>query len=791
MAKEDSKSKAKPTNTSSSDGEGKLQEDERDDIAASAAPTVEGEDLVTASDKQDVEAQDVQEQVEEHEKSKPLKFGTFGGVFVPTLLTILGVIMYLRTGWVVGNAGFGGAVLIVLIAFLITGCTGLSMSSFVTNIRVGAGGAFSMISQSLGIEVGGAIGVPLYVSQALAVVMYIFGFREGWLWIFPDHPAILIDITVFAVIMGITLISTALAFRVQYAILAIIIVSLFSVAGAAAMGSMEHSVTWWGEFPGASEEGFSGSSFWLVFAVFFPASTGIMAGANMSGELGNPRKSIPVGTMSAIGLSLMVYLVLTYWLATSATTEELLNNYTIMIDRAYWGPPVLAGLLAATFSSALASFVGAPRILQALGVHNIISGGSWFSARTAKGEPRNAMFITGGLVLIGLLVRDLNSIAPLITMIFLITYTMINFIVFIEQTLGLISFRPTLRVPRIVPLVGLVGCVFVMFIIDATVSLIAMVLIVMLYFVLMHRQLKSPFGDVRSGLFEAVAEWAAKRVKMMRGTAQRAWKPNILLPTDDARRLAGLYRLVHDLAYPVGSVKLLGVAESGNVDVMQGKIIESQVSLQQEGVFASSAVVEAKSFSDAIVSSMQTLSGAFFRPNVLLLELPADKELHQSLSHVIDEAHRERLGVALIVEHDEIGLGRRKRINLWLPDRSPDWEMQMEFENLDLAILLAYRLWDSWKGELTMIQTVNNKKDQKKAEQFLERLSELARLPGETKVLVAEGEFNRYSSEAPQADLNIFPLPDQLDPDFLWSLRDSTNASCLFTRDSGLESALA
>lgn len=243
MANTDSESKAQPMNTSPSDGDGKSQQTEREDIAASAAPIVEGGDLVTAPDEQDVKAQDVQEQVEEYEKSKPLKFGTFGGVFVPTLLTILGVIMYLRTGWVVGNAGLGGAVLIILLAFLITGCTGLSMSSFVTNIRVGAGGAFSMISQSLGIEVGGAVGLPLYVSQALAVVMYIFGFREGWLWMFPDHPAILIDIVVFALVMGITLVSTALAFRVQYVILGIILLSLLSVAGAGAMGSMKHPIT--------------------------------------------------------------------------------------------------------------------------------------------------------------------------------------------------------------------------------------------------------------------------------------------------------------------------------------------------------------------------------------------------------------------------------------------------------------------------------------------------------------------------------------------------------------------
>ena len=145
------------------------------------------------------DAKTLAEQVEEKKQAESKAFGTFSGVFAPTLLTILGVIMFLREGWVVGNAGLLGAWLIILIAFGITGFTGLSLSSITTNIRIGAGGAFSIISQSLGLEVGGSIGVPLYLSQALAVSMYIFGFRAGWLWIFPDHPALIVDLVTFGV----------------------------------------------------------------------------------------------------------------------------------------------------------------------------------------------------------------------------------------------------------------------------------------------------------------------------------------------------------------------------------------------------------------------------------------------------------------------------------------------------------------------------------------------------------------------------------------------------------------
>ncbi|MFN2168294.1 MAG: amino acid permease, partial [Anaerolineae bacterium] len=445
----------------------------------------------------------LQDQVEAQEAGQRNRFGTFAGVFTPTLLTILGVIMYLREGWVVGNAGLVGAWGIIGLALAITALTGLSMSSITTNIRIGAGGAFSIISQSLGLEVGGSIGIPLYLSQGLAVAMYIFGFREGWQSIFPSHPALLVDLLTFAVVFAIALISAGLAFRIQYVIMAIVFASLVSVLGTVFTGALQVQPTLFGQFPGAPPS-FTGTTFWGVFAVFFPAVTGIMAGANMSGELKDPRRSIPVGTLAAIALSGVIYLGLAYWLARVATTDELVSNYTVMIDHSLWPPIVLAGLLGATFSSALASLVGAPRILQALSIHGVVPGSRFLSRQTPEGEPRHAMWLTGGIVLAALFLRDLNAIAPLITMFFLITYAVINVVVFTEQSLGLISFRPQLRVPRIVPLLGAAGCLFAMFIIAPAVSLVAVVLVLAFYFVLLRRQLRAPFGDLRSGLFVSV-----------------------------------------------------------------------------------------------------------------------------------------------------------------------------------------------------------------------------------------------------------------------------------------------
>lgn len=719
------------------------------------------------------------------------RFGTFTGVFSPTLLTILGVIMYLRLGWVVGNAGLFGAWLIILLACTITGCTGLAMSSITTNIRIGAGGAFSIISQSLGLEVGGSVGIPLYLSQSLSVAMYIFGFREGWLWLFPRHPALLVDTLIFLVLFVIAYISANLAFRVQYLIMGMIAASLISVLVAAARGSMRYAPMAWGAFPGSPENHFMGVSFWYVFAVFFPAVTGIMAGVNMSGELKNPRRSIPIGTMSAIGLSLLIYIGMAYWLARSASPRELVSNYTVMIDRAAWRPAVLAGLLGATFSSALASLVGAPRILFALGEHRILPQGEWLCRRAKNGEPRNSMLMTGGIVLAALLVRDLNAIAPLISLFFLITYGMINVVLLIEQNLGLVSFRPTLRISRIVSLVGAAGCLFAMFIENPTFSLVAVTFVVIMYGILLRAHLQAPFGDVRSGLFGAVAEWAAKKVSDLPAARERTWQPNLVVPVESPRELRGTFRLLYSLARPKGTLKILGLSTGGETARLSNRLPALTEIFQRQGLFTSWAIMDTSSFGVGVVGGMQALRGAFLRPNMVFLTMPADPAREEDIRLIFGKAREERLGVLLFAQHPAAGLGLEKTINLWVHERSPNWEIHMELGNLDLCILTSYLLQRNWNARLNLITIVPDDSQVAPAREFLRQLIEWTRLPANTETFVASGDYRNHLATAPEADLHVFGIPDNLDFPYLRSFVGETRSSCMFLMGSGVESALA
>ncbi len=721
------------------------------------------------------------------------KFGTFGGVFTPTLLTILGVIMYLRMGWVVGNAGLLGTWLIITVSFLITLCTALSMSAITTNIRIGAGGAYAIISQALGLEVGGSLGIPRYISQGLAVTMYIFGFREGWLGIFPYHDPFLVDIAVFIFLFSIAYISANLAIKTQYIIMVVIVLSLISIVLAAYNGSMQiptEEALSWGSFKGSPENDFKGSNFWIVFAVFFPAATGIMAGANMSGELKDPKVSIPIGTLWAIGVSFVIYMALAYWLARTATESELLTNYNIIIDKAFYGPLIIAGVLGATFSSALASIVGSSRILFAMGEHRVLPYSKFLAGQSANGQPRNAMIVTGALIFLTMLLRNINAVAPLVTLFFLVTYAMINIVVIIEQRLGLISYRPLFKVNRWIPWVGLVSSVLAMFIINPTISWITIMIVFIMYWFLSKQNLETPFEDVRSGLFVSFAEWAAKHTWGMKSMQQRAWKPNLMVPVRDVVGAKGNFQFLRNIARPKGSIKLMGIESFTENSKLVNELDALAEAFRNKGVFSSWTVINTEEFAKGVNYGNQALKGAFFRPNIIFLNLQDHDDFETEIRPVIKESIRLEIGILLFSAHPTARLGQRNIINVWVRDRKDNWSLGWDIGNLDLSTLIAYKLKKNWNARIRLITVIDDEKERENASKFLNSLITLARLP-QTLTEVHVGNFRSVVSKVPSADINIFGMEETLSSEFIKEMTIRTNSSCLFVKDSGHESILA
>jgi len=725
--------------------------------------------------------------------------GTFEGVFTPTILTIIGVILYLRLGWVVGTVGLGGAIVIILLSHVATITTGFSLSSMTTNVRIGAGGFYSLISRSLGLEAGAAIGLPLYCSQGFSVALYIIGFTEAWRNIFPAHNLQVVATATLLLLTILSFIGVKAAMKVQYVIMAAIAISLLSFFFGKGQGG--DTIVFWSqslEVP-----------FWKVFAIFFPAVTGIAAGAAMSGDLKDPKRSLPAGILSAVGVGLVIYIFIAVWLTVMASPDQLRANYTIMIDIAFWRWPVIAGIMGATLSSALGSLIGAPRILMALAQDHLVPFPKALAAKSAKGEPRLALVVTVLLVQVSLLMGNLDSIAVLLTMFFLITYGTINAAVFIEKATGIPSFRPSLDIPLIVPLVGSLWCGIIMFLINPLFAAVAIFVIFIIYGIQVKRDLRTPWGDIRSALFDSVAQWAVKTSARMPRHA-KSWKPDIMIPVEDPSYWSPLMAFVRDIVFPRGTLRVFSVkvreqgvengisrladvlmrrvdaTQSDNADHSAEELEEALNQLVEpirgEGIFTAATVIESRNFLEGINVITQVMRGMFFPPNIIFFTISEKQVKAKRLERMFAIALREQLGIMALRLHAEAAFGNKQKVNVWLRIGSP---------NQDLAILTALQLERNWGCTLRLLTVVNTLEEKAKAIPQFNKMAELIRMPRDTQVVVLTGGFIPSVSRAPSADLNIFGFAQEINWEDMDNVVELINTSCLFVKDSGEESAFA
>ena len=538
-------------------------------------------------------------------------FGTFGGVFVPNLLTILGVIMYLRMGWVVGNAGLYHALIILLIANLITLFTSFSMSAIATNMRMKGGGAYYMISRSLGAEAGGSIGIPLYMAQALGISLYIAGFAESVNNLFPGLNTLIITLGTLFILTILALISSGLVIRVQYIILSVIALSLISFFSGKPLSF--DSVHWQPDYSGNFD-------FWSVFAVFFPAVTGILSGVSLSGDLRDPARSIPAGTILSVITGATIYVLMAVWFSLAASPRELVSNNTIMISMARWGPLIYAGIWGATLSSALANLLAAPRTLQAMANDAIV----FRVFRKGKGranEPVLATVFTFLLVAGVLFVGELNTIAPVLTMFFLITYGSVNFISFIERLISRPGFRPTFRVHWVISMLGAAGCIWVMFVINPLACVVGFAFVFIIYLLLKRIQLQKNWGDVRRGIWSAIIEFSLLNLERLRDH-QGTWRPHVLLLGDDLLSKQKLIQIAFGLTRKSGFLACVNLLESKDCDAekLEAESTEFKQMLRDKGInaFYRNAMVDNYLSGQMIVSQIHGIGE--FKHNTILLD---------------------------------------------------------------------------------------------------------------------------------------------------------------------------
>jgi amino acid transporter len=387
------------------------------------------------------------------------KFGTFLGVYTPSVLTILGLIMYLRFGWVVGNVGLPLTLVIVLLASSVTAITALSASAIATNMRVGVGGEYYMVAHSLGLEFGGAIGIPLYLCRTLSITFYSYGLAESIVLLLPagwlPAPERAVQIVAALTVIGITAVSgksAGLALRLQIPIMAAVALSLVALIAGVLSGESRAPEL-------AASYRTAPEGFWFVFAVFFPAVTGFTAGIGLSGDLKDPRRSIPRGTLAAVGTGAAVYLLIPVLLSVTSRIEtaELarpgLLAWTGVAFLGAW--LVYPGMWGAILSSGFGSALGGPRVLQALARDGLAPT---FLARFSRtGQPVVATWASGAIALTAVALGGLNAVARFVTILFLTLYVAMNLSAAAEKWGADPSYRPTIKVPWALSLAGAIG----------------------------------------------------------------------------------------------------------------------------------------------------------------------------------------------------------------------------------------------------------------------------------------------------------------------------------------------
>jgi len=720
------------------------------------------------------------------------RFGTFGGVFTPCTLTILGVIMFMRSGYVVGQAGIWQALFILALAKSITTLTTLSLSAIATNTEVRTGGVYYMISRTLGPDFGGSIGLTLYVSQAVSIAFYVIGFTEALFGLFAPpgselattlatwHATQLCSVVVICGLFFVTFKGADVALRAQYFILAILLLSVVSfLIGGFMTFDPDVFASNQGEFDPAATPvaGELSIGMWGAFAIFFPAATGITAGANMSGDLRDPGSAIPKGTLAAIIFTAAVYLIQLILLAGGASRESLVGaSFESLTAMSIFAPLIVAGVFAATLSSALGSFLGAPRILQAMGMDRVLRPLEYFAkGHGPENEPRRATVLSLGIALAIVFMGDLNAVAEVISMFFLIAYGMINLSAFVEGRGGNPSFRPRFRLfgwPA--ALAGAIGCAIAMVKIDETYAIVAMIIAGGIYFYLRGKE--AEWGDAKRGfIFSRTREnlLALERSK----PDPKNWRPVLVVLTDDVTRDRALVKAGSWLEAGRGLLSVLEISEGagaepeGRLEKRLDRMGEVKRLLGEYKLvgFADSVVVPPDDEQLDII--LQAYSIGSLRPNTALIRMPpaSEPEARERTARRMQTLAAWGSNVVVYKPSADGASPGRRRIDVW-------WGGQ---KNGSLLALLAYlvNLTPDWsKARIRMLQIVKSGGEHLEAERAMAELVQAARLNVDIEVILSQEPVPKIISEtSASSDLVLLGMADQAVADFGTFMQERTD----------------
>lgn len=699
------------------------------------------------------------------EQKQGYQFNTFSGVFLPSILTIFGVVMFMRLGTIVGELGVFGALGILLFAESIAIATGLSISAISTNTPVRSGGPYFLISRALGPGFGSAIGLTYYVSQSLSVPFYIIGFTEAVITVFPGLAPyqLYVSLIPLAILFGIAMVGADWAIRAQYVIFFVLGISILAIV-AAALGAPPETARLAANLHAAAGKRLDILVLAGSFAVFFPAVTGFLAGVNMSGDLDDARKSIPRGTMTAIAVGFVIYAVEIVLFGAAWQRDSLISNaYGTLVRSAVFhtGFLIFAGMAAATLSSALGTLIGAPRILQAFAADRIFTPLNFFAwGRGKNNEPALAMiltlFLSVGVIYWGTLSKGntLNIVAKLVTMFTLFTYAIINISAAVEDYASNPSYRPHFRLFHyIVGCYGAIACFAAALFIDAGILLVAFIIVGGLFLIARRQSLKNTFGDARRGYYFEHIRRDLIALDSMPADAKN-WRPQILILASGEKHRT----LIHFGSLLNNDRGILAVARiivSDTDGITREKDRRTALremrhwSAEIGTPFFPTAVVIPKDsvFDDTLNVLLQSRSLGPLTPNIVISGWPVNPDRVEAFFRNLQTIRQLRMNSLLLLNPERAEEDTPSgTIDIW-------WRGK---RNGSLMLILAHLLTCNRKWHKVPIRLLRIASDDQRetAEEELLRLSQDSRIEVQRVVLKATGDFpSVFRSESAHASV--------------------------------------
>jgi amino acid transporter len=663
------------------------------------------------------------------------KFGT-APVFFTAISTILGAILFLRFGFAVGTLGFWGVILIVLLGHLVTIPTALAISEIATNKRVEGGGEYFIISRSFGLNIGGTIGIALFFSQAISVAFYVIAFTEAFEYLFhlmADNYGIILprQVVSIPVMIGlgvmIVIKGANMGVKALYYVVGILFISLVLFF----LGKTDYASAT--TFNLASAELRNPAQFFVVFAIIFPAFTGMTAGVGLSGDLKKPSRSIPIGTTLATLAGMVIYFFVIYKLAGSASPEDMLEHQLIMAKIAVGGMIVIPlGLAASTFSSALGSIMVAPRTLQALALDKTFPSqklNSWLATATSKdNEPKNASLVTAAIALVFVALGDVNAVASIISMFFMVTYGSLCLISFLNHFGSSPSYRPSFKSRWYISLTGFVVSVWVMFKISTPYAILAFAFISLIYlYISYYRQhLKGLSSIFTNTLFQLNRNLQVLIQKKSSQQVSNEWRPSAICISKDSFYRDKAFRLLSWISHKYGFGTYLHHISGyySKATVKQAREEFSKL-LRQYGeenhVYIDTLI--SPSYTSAIAQAIQIPGIAGMENNMVMFEF--DKENYSNLDDITDNFSLVNSGDfdICILGSSSKPMHFKNGIHVWIDS--------MDTHNANLMILMSFIILghSTWrKGHIKIFEKCRKEEYEEILRKTEERVNN-ARLP--------------------------------------------------------------